>query len=509
MVSNYSLRYILSFFLVSCLFLTETTYAQELSTDAGVISKGKELFDTNCVSCHALDVKKVGPALEGVDKRRDVSWLLSFIKHPQKLGESGDKDAEALFKEYGYYMPDQAFLKDEDIIAIVSYLKSPTASAGTGGGTDTAGGGDASVIKLGQEIFETNCVSCHDIDKKKVGPALKGISERRDIDWIIKFVKAPQKTIESGDEYAVALYDEFKSSGFMPNHNFLKDDDIKAVVEYIKNPPVKAKTETVVAEGEKEEESVSKSLLISIIVGVVVLLLFILFVLTSLSSKLTKSLKKEGVDAGSGIFNIKAIFANKTVQAVIGFVFFALISKAALAGLFSIGVQQGYAPDQPIPFSHKLHAGEYEIDCKYCHTGALRGKNSGIPSASICMNCHNTIKNTSPEIQKIYKAIETDTPIQWVRVHNLPDLAYFNHSQHVVVAGLECQTCHGPIQEMEVVQHFSKLTMGWCIDCHRKTDVNTKGNEYYDNLVKLHKETSKEPLNVEDIGGLECSKCHY
>lgn len=508
MVSNYSFRYVFSFIFLSCFLLVGTTYAQELSTDATVISRGKELFDTNCVTCHALDVKKVGPALQGIDKNRELSWLLNFIKSPQKLGESGDKDVEALFKEYGYYMPDQAFLKDEDILAIVSYLKNPAAKAEIVAST---GGGDEAVIKQGQEIFETNCVSCHDIDKKKVGPALKGISERRDIDWIIGFVKAPQKTIESGDEYAVALYEEFKTSGYMPNHSFLKDDDIKAVVEYIKNPPAKAETETVVA-GEKEEESISQTMLMTIIGGLALILILILFVLASLSSSLGKSLRKNGVDGeevGTGIFSIKAIFANKTVQGVIGFIFFAIISKAALAGLFAIGSQQGYAPEQPIPFSHKLHAGEYEIDCKYCHTGALRGKNAGIPSSSICMNCHNTIKNTSPEIQKIYKAIETDTPIQWIRVHNLPDLAYFNHSQHVVVAGLECQTCHGEIQEMEVIQQFSKLTMGWCIDCHRKTDVKTKGNAYYDNLVKLHKETSKEPLTVENIGGLECSKCHY
>ena len=260
MVSNYSFRYALSFFLMSCFLLIGTAYAQELSTDASVISKGKELFDTNCVTCHALDVKKVGPALEGVGKRRELSWLMSFIKHPQQLGESGDKDAQALSEEYGYYMPDQAFLSDEDVVAIVSYLQTPTTTTVTG--TETAGntgGGNPDVIKHGQEIFETNCESCHDIDKKKVGPALKGVSDRRDIEWIIKFVKAPQKTIESGDEQAVALYEEFKSSGYMPNHGFLKDDDIRAVVEYINNPPVKAQTDVVTTDDKKEEESILAS----------------------------------------------------------------------------------------------------------------------------------------------------------------------------------------------------------------------------------------------------------
>jgi hypothetical protein len=142
-------------------------------------------------------------------------------------------------------------------------------------------------------------------------------------------------------------------------------------------------------------------------------------------------------------------------------------------------------------------------------------KNANIPSANICMNCHSSITKItgateqSVEIQKIYDAIEKDQPIEWVRVHNLPDLAYFNHSQHYNVGGVECETCHGLLEEMEVVHQYANLTMGWCIDCHRTTDVNTKGNAYYDHLVELHNEQSDEPLMVEDIGGLECSKCHY
>ena len=182
-------------------------------------------------------------------------------------------------------------------------------------------------------------------------------------------------------------------------------------------------------------------------------------------------------------------------------------------GLFSVGVQQGYAPKQPIAFSHKIHAGQYEIDCKYCHIGVTKGKNATIPSVNICMNCHNQIKTGTltgeGEIGKIVAAYENNKPIEWVRIHNLPDLAYFNHAQHVNVGGVECQTCHGPIETMDVVRQHSLLTMGWCIDCHRKTDVNTKGNAYYDKLVELHNKSSKTPMKVEDEGGLECSKCHY
>jgi hypothetical protein len=180
-----------------------------------------------------------------------------------------------------------------------------------------------------------------------------------------------------------------------------------------------------------------------------------------------------------------------------------------LDGAYGVGIQQGYAPKQPISFSHKLHAGEYKIDCNYCHTGVNRGKSAHIPSANICMNCHGVIKKESPEIQKIYTSIENNQPIEWVRVHNLPDLAYFNHAQHVNVGGVECESCHGDVAKMEVIQQRSSLTMGWCIDCHRQTDVNTKDNQYYDKLVQLHGTESKDALKVADIGGLECSKCHY
>jgi len=196
-------------------------------------------------------------------------------------------------------------------------------------------------------------------------------------------------------------------------------------------------------------------------------------------------------------------------------VFTAIVAKTVIDGLFNVGVHEGYAPTQPIVFSHKVHAGDFQIDCNYCHTGVRTSKNANIPSVNICLNCHSSIVKVtdatelSTEIQKIFEAKTNDTPIEWVRVHNLPDLAYFNHAQHFEVGGVECQTCHGPIEEMEVVSQFANLTMGWCIDCHKTTALNTKDNDYYDKLVEVHAETSKNPLVVEDIGGLECSKCHY
>jgi len=215
-------------------------------------------------------------------------------------------------------------------------------------------------------------------------------------------------------------------------------------------------------------------------------------------------------------------------------IFFLLSSAYFVFGYFmQIGVDQGYQPVQPIHFSHKIHAGDNGVDCKYCHSSARVSKTSGIPSLNVCMNCHKSIyeyngETTSEyskefydgEIKKLYAAVGWDDadqkytgesqPVKWVRIHNLPDFVYFNHSQHVTVAGVECQTCHGPIETMEVVEQFAPLTMGWCIDCHRKTDVKVKDNAYY---TKIHEELSKkygvDKLTAAQMGGLECGKCHY
>lgn len=197
-------------------------------------------------------------------------------------------------------------------------------------------------------------------------------------------------------------------------------------------------------------------------------------------------------------------------------------------GMTEVGIQQGYSPEQPINYSHELHAGQYEIDCKYCHSIAEKSKSASIPSANTCMNCHRYVQakdknggKISPEIQKIYDAIGYDgekmeyiagyeqKPIKWVRIHNLPDLAYFNHSQHVKVGGVECQTCHGPIQEMAKVEQFSELTMGWCVNCHRERGIDAENNDYYEELHSKMKIEGKDYYTVAENGGLECGKCHY
>lgn len=131
-----------------------------------------------------------------------------------------------------------------------------------------------------------------------------------------------------------------------------------------------------------------------------------------------------------------------------------------------LGGQQGHAPEQPIAFSHALHAGLYELDCQYCHAGAERSRHAGVPAASICLNCHSQVKTDAPEIRKLTNFVTTDQPVPWVKVHRLPDFAFFSHASHVS-GGLACQTCHGNVQQMVRVQQQETMTMGWCLSCHR------------------------------------------
>lgn len=376
-------------------------------------------------------------------------------------------------------------------------------------------------LEKGKALWEGNCTSCHGLtDEVVVGPGMKGILERRTIDWLIPWVKNSQAVIKSGDKYAVELFNKYNKA-VMTSFAF-KDDEIKALFAYVDKASKEVKVASATPTGGGDDKGVktdsassgSFNVLLAILVVTLVLILAVLALMLSMVGKLLYQKENELAPEDREIVHQKfqpfSIFQNRAVLGGIALLFVLVSLKGVLDGLTNIGVQQGYAPKQPIAFSHKLHAGQYEIDCGYCHTGVYKNKNATIPSANICMNCHNAIKQASPEIKKIYRAIEKDQPIEWVRVHNLPDLAYFNHAQHTNVAGLACEKCHGEIKEMEVVQQRAPLTMGWCINCHRETVVeHAKGNDYYDRLLEAHNKNSGKPMTVENIGGLECSKCHY
>lgn len=399
-------------------------------------------------------------------------------------------------------------------------------SVATGGGAPAAaapapsGGGDAAA---GKTLFTNNCAQCHAVtDEVIVGPGLKGVLQRTPgKDWLYRWIRNSQAVVASGDAYANQVYNKFNK---IPMSSFpnLTNADIDGILAYIEeaSAPVQAAAApaggqaggAVAAAGASEGPS---DLFTFVLVALLVVMLLVLGVLLLIVTLLSKAVGAgtPGAEATPFFERLKTGLSNtvnnSTIRSIVIWLFLFVVVKESLDGLYSVGIQQGYAPKQPIAYSHKLHAGQYKIDCNYCHVGVNKGKNATIPSANICMNCHGVIKKESPEIQKIYAAIEQDRPIEWVRVHNLPDLAYFNHAQHVNVGNVQCQTCHGEIQTMEVVEQRSSLTMGWCIDCHRNTEVNTKDNAYYDKLVALHRKDSKVPLKVANIGGLECSKCHY
>lgn len=427
--------------------------------------------------------------------------------------------------------------------------------------------GDA---KNGEKLFKANCTACHALDKQVVGPALGGVVDRlkkeQNLDeaWLQKWIKDNKALRASGDKYANEVYNKFNKTEMTAFPN-LTDQDVKDILEYTTNPPA-AEPEADAAgaatgtdslatlEAAKKDSENSKIILISLL-AIVGLLLWLLL-------KLRQLVKLQQTDELSGLNATRAYsFADLYKKYhYIGKGLIALLALFAAYGVWNalmwVGVYKGYKPEQPIYFSHKIHAGENKIDCQLCHSSAKYGKVSEIPSMNVCMNCHRMIseyngKYMEPgkdkafydgEIQKIYAATGWDPakqqytgktqPVEWVRIHNMPDFVYFNHSQHVVAGeqaiissfnkknpdakiDVVCKACHGKIDTMNVVQMANDFTMGWCIECHRTTEVdmnNGYNQEYFKNLhEKLKKQYPKDggKITVDAIGGLECGKCHY
>lgn len=380
---------------------------------------------------------------------------------------------------------------------------------------------DEASIAAGKQLFDANCRTCHRVDQRLIGPPLAGVWERApSIEWIQNFVRNSSAVIASGDPYAVNLFNEYNK--VLMTSFPLKDEQIMNILGYVKaeaekpeaDPATTQDGQTAGGQGAGAAPQYLNLILIGMVIILILLVVILLFLLTAIKRFLDqKPLTEEQREIVHSPINVGSVTRSRGFIFAVVFIVAALGFKAVIHMLFSVGVQQGYAPKQPIAFSHKVHAGQYEIDCKYCHTGVTKGQSATIPSVNICMNCHNQIKSGTltgeGEIAKIVRAYNENNPIEWVRIHNLPDLAYFNHAQHVNVGGVECETCHGPVKEMDVVRQHSLLTMGWCINCHRTTEVNSRGNAYYDKLIELHEQSGKGAMTVEDIGGIECSKCHF
>ena len=379
-------------------------------------------------------------------------------------------------------------------------------------------------IEDGEKLYKANCTACHQIDAKLIGPALRGVSEKYSQEWLIKWIKNSSELIASGDADAIAIWEEYNKSP-MTAFPYFSDEDVINILAYIEEAPSKqnaVSNSSVTSEVIVLENKTSDYLLLTISI----VLLLIIAGLWKVKNTLKNIAGEDSQDLFQSIVLIvDAYFQRKPLVALTVVLIAGLGANAAWKLMTDVGVTKGYAPEQPIAFSHKLHSGINGVDCNYCHHSARHGKSAAIPSANVCMNCHTYI-NEGPsgkaEIQKIYDAVGFDPekgqyiegyeqkPIKWVRIHNLPDHAYFNHAQHVVAGGIECQDCHGPIEEMEVVEQHSELTMGWCIDCHRQTEVQVADNDYYEEMhAKFKKNHPGESFNVADIGGIECGKCHY
>jgi mono/diheme cytochrome c family protein len=393
--------------------------------------------------------------------------------------------------------------------------------------------------KEGRKLFNSLCASCHKLDKKLVGPALGGVEERRENSWLKSWIKNNAEFQKVNAEAAQAAQYATSAMNAFPQLTDKNIDDILyyTTVGEIKKVPVAG--ETTIGGNVVSDGGAPSWVIYFLAAAVVVAFLMIASLLKQVSELKGNKKLESKANLRRDLQELWAGVKKNTFLKAMATLFLVLIGIYLSFGtLFSVGIDQGYQPIQPIAFSHKIHSGENKIDCQYCHSSAKHSKHSGIPSVNVCMNCHMAIAEVAEgteiewngqiygkerldgEIAKVYDAAGWDPeeleysgeekPVKWIRIHNLPDFVYYNHAQHVKVAGLKCQQCHGPVEEMDEMYQYSPLTMGWCINCHRETNVDLKGNEYY---AKIHEELATkygvEKVTIAQLGGLECGKCHY
>lgn len=407
---------------------------------------------------------------------------------------------------------------------------------------------DAALYASGEKLFKGNCASCHKVDSKMTGPALKGVKAK----WegkgdLYAWVKNSQAYLKTGNEMAVKIWDEYKPTIMAPVA--LTNEEIDAIFYYVDNwaPPVgdvaKAPTGEPTDEGSNNWLWLLVLALLFLIVG-----LSLSGVKRSLASAVAEAEGKGPLPETTRMQRFRAwAWEHKVFMSFVGLFITVWVILRLWDAAWVIGVYGGdevphYKPEQPILFNHTLHAGKADkgnlaINCQYCHSSAEKSKHAGIPSVNVCMNCHKAVnagrtEAGTKEIKKIYQHAGWDPekgaytgqeePVRWVKVHNLPDHAFFSHATHVAVGKLECQECHGPIDEkMDVAEQWSPLTMKWCITCHAEREVKMEGNGYYDEVMarlngdtvlghgELKKYLEDGKITVKELGGWECSKCHY
>jgi mono/diheme cytochrome c family protein len=388
----------------------------------------------------------------------------------------------------------------------------------------------------GQALFLQKCASCHHPQKKLTGPALQGVSGRvPGKEWLYKWIHNSAAVIASGDKYANAIYNEYAKTA-MTAFPELTTDEIDAIINYVETwkPPASEVASAPAGGGGGGGSSSNNTFLYFIMTAI---LGMVAFILMQVNKKLHKTAAEK---VGYPIKADVPWYKHKLYIAIIGVLAFIGIGAVLAKGGIESGRSQNYKPDQPIYYSHKVHAGINQINCQYCHSAAEKGKHAMIPSSNVCMNCHKAINeytgasehplvsddgdkiNGTAEINKLYgfagwdpaqrKFTKEPQPIPWVKIHNLPDHVNFSHQTHVKNGKVPCQRCHGPIQEMDEVYQFSSLSMGSCINCHREQKVQFEENKYYtvfEDYWKEKKAHTRDSVTVADVGGLECAKCHY
>ena len=399
----------------------------------------------------------------------------------------------------------------------------------------------------GKAIFQNNCASCHSVFKDLTGPALGGVTSRgpwTDHKKLYEWVHNPSKFMAS-DPYTQGLKQKFGGVVMTAFEN-LSEKEIDAVIDYVEKtakagPPTAGGGASGApgAGGAQVIDEKDNSILYGVLTLILAVVALIMLQVNSNLKKLADD--KDGLPSYEPI----PFYRNKSYITLIVLVLFVVGGYYIVKGAIGLGRSQNYQPEQPIFYSHKVHAGVNQINCLYCHGGAMEGKHANIPSVNVCMNCHMTISeysgtagklfredgtevNGTEEIKKIYAAAGWDpakkqyvgkgNEIAWTKIHNLPDHVFFSHAQHVNAGKVQCQTCHGEITKMDEVYQFADLSMGWCINCHRTTKVNfggkngEEGNKFYSLYKRYHdeiKEGKRDSVTVADIGGLECQKCHY
>ncbi len=387
-------------------------------------------------------------------------------------------------------------------------------------------------------MFQSNCAQCHNPIRVVTGPALQGVTSRvPDKKLLYSWIHNNQTVLASGNKYFNNLFNQYNKTA-MNLFPTLPDKDIDAILNYVetyKAPP----TPTDGGGGGATNES-DNTLLYGILTLILAIIMFVLLQVNSNLKKLSDD--KEGIPAHEPV----PFYRNKVYIAFGILVVFLVGGYYLVEGAIGLGRQQGYQPVQPIFYSHKVHAGVNQISCLYCHSNALVSRHATVPPLNVCMNCHAAINEYRPtsaklyredgsevdgtaEIQKLYSYVgydpktstyhtENAKPVEWIKIHNLPDYVFFSHAQHTAAGKVQCQTCHGPIQQMDEVHQFAPLSMGWCINCHRTTKVDfpdsagSSGNKFYSIYEHFHqdlKSGAKDSITVQDIGGTECYKCHY